>query len=92
METPTLPRRSFSLEEWAAQHGISTRSAYRVVKSGDLKIFKIGRLQRVTVEEAEDYIRRNAELSAAEDRVNLNMNFLESLNGRHPVLRGAPWV
>ena len=65
MENPILPRRSFSLEEWAEQHNISTRSARRIVKSGGLEIFKIGRLQRVTVEEAEDYIRRNAELRQA---------------------------
>ena len=56
-----LARRAYSLPVFCATYDISRAKAYQEIEAGRLKTYKIGRLLRIAVEDAEAWFRSYSE-------------------------------
>lgn len=54
--TPTLTRLTYSIEEAATAMGLSPRTVYRLVWSGELRAVRSGRRVLVRLADIEDYL------------------------------------
>jgi excisionase family DNA binding protein len=54
--TPTLARLTYSIEEAASAMGLSSRTVYRLVWSGELRAVRSGRRVLVRLADIEDYL------------------------------------
>ena len=59
-----IARKAFDIPEFCEAYRVGRSSAYEEIRAGRLKIFKVGKLTRISVEAAENWRRQREEAGA----------------------------
>ncbi len=61
--TASIARKAFDILEFCEAYRVGRSTAYEEIRAGRLKIFKVGKLTRISIEAAENWRRQREEAS-----------------------------